>query len=149
MAKPCPKENEMAKPKRTTIMLDEARRSKIREYQAFYDKTIREIIDMALDAFFALEESRDRVKFSKSPKVKSKYADIISSELENYVAPATAKVLLEETCHAYNISVDRISPTMITPGLVADLCRSIAPVAKNGDVRKLEKRLSSLQKGGT
>jgi hypothetical protein len=139
----------VAKEYRTTLILDESRHRKIKEYQVNHNKSMKDIVYLALDSFFMVDgEKKDR-KSRKHPEIDvSDFVNAVVFELEKYLAPEMAKALLEDKCRRHGITIARLSARSLNAVLIGDICRGVSHIRNAADAKKLEKRLLELAEGG-
>lgn len=72
---------------------------------------------------------------------KNRYAQKILVELERFLTPRTAEIVIIQKCERHKLSIRELSSRTVTPLLIADICKAVAYVTDDVTAEHLEERL--------
>jgi hypothetical protein len=128
---------------RTTVILDEELRKKLKMLSLQKDISMKDIITQALEEKIQREltgaETSD--EFSDNPVVTS-----IGKVLEPPIGSVAAKLLIAQTCRKFGTSTRKLSRGDITAAFIEAICQKVLDIASEDDAGAVRKELSLLSK---
>ena len=124
------------------MVLDDELFKKLKEYSADSGKKIRDILTEAIEAKILKDLDAKNKRSSQSATIeKNRHAQKMLVELERFLTPKTAEVVLIQKCEKHGFSVRELSEKKITSDFIKDICKSVAYVTDNVTADHLEERL--------
>jgi hypothetical protein len=123
---------------RTTIILDEDLRRKLKMLSLQKDISMREIITQALEEKISKDLDGASGPSSIGDNV---FVSRILSELDMIIGGAAARALLAQKCKRFNVALRDFSRTDMNEAFIDSLCQGIVFIATVEDAARLKKKL--------
>jgi hypothetical protein len=128
---------------RTTVILDEDLRKKLRMLSLKRDVSMRDIITQALED--KIKRELDQEDVYERPGTNKLVTKLIA-ELEPFIGLAPAQALIAQKCKKFGISMKELSQPSITKEFISAICQGVAFVSNAEDAAYVKKKLTSLVK---
>lgn len=131
--------------KRTSLVLDQVTREKIRQYQLKHNKSMGETIRMGIGLLLKADEKttikREVVHTERNP-----FEYKILNVLEKYIHRSMAQSILKTVCVNNNISQDNINPRTISPEIILSISRMVSSLSGKEQAEIESKLMRTIKK---
>jgi predicted transcriptional regulator len=124
---------------RTTVILDEDLRRKLKMLSLRKDMTMREIITQALEEKIKRELGSSNEAGDELDE--NKLVSAIIKEIEPFIGFAPARALVAQKCMKYGIQHKDLGISDISPDFIESLCSGVKLVSNAESASELRKRL--------
>jgi len=128
---------------RTTVILDEDLRKKLKMLSLKKDVSMRDIITEALEDKIRNELEGDDVY--QRPEG-NKWVTKLIAELEPIIGTAAARAIIAQKCKRFGTSMAELSHTDMTKEFINAICQGVAFISDDDEAARVKKKLAMLVK---